>query len=78
VRGSQITEDRVPIRHTSAKWAGTEGAPALTEASTAQNAALERLSKGVTAELEVVEGRWRSLICRVLHQARSTFVTWMP
>lgn len=26
VRGSQITEDRVRIRHRSAKWARTEGA----------------------------------------------------
>jgi len=48
------------------------------DASTAQNAAFERLSEGFTAELEVVDGSWRSLVCRVLHQARSTFVTMRP
>ena len=75
MRGSQITEDRVPIRPRSAKWGRSEVALARMEAWKAPNAALERLSDGFMAEFEAFGGTWRRLACRILRQARSTFVT---
>ena len=60
MRGSQITEDRVPIRPRSAKWGRSEVALARMEAWKAPNAALERHWQGFMAEFEAVAGSWRT------------------